>query len=187
MRKLIQFLLLLLVLQGCKKESPKKLQDIVNNPKIPDEVIFIEVAKKIFKNQFKELKFESKDNKKVVYIDYGGNSALTFRQSTDYVKEHMKITAKYALKYFQILKNRKLETLVLSIVKPLYVKEEEINKEVIEEFEIFRVRIEFEELEKIPEWEKIDTEDPNFEDVYMEKIIQKWKVELNEFKRIELK
>lgn len=187
-------LLLFLSLNACKKGKRYQPEQLASNPNIPSEVAFIEVAKQIFGNEFKEGKIEKEKEGYHVSIEFGGKTALTFLTEGKYEKELKLVTALYAVKYFRYMEQRNLESLTLSLVKPYYIHHEEINQEVIQDFEVFRVRLEKNDMEKVQGWKEIPLEFSKEKAEVKEEVLKVleninllWKIELDEFKRVELK
>ncbi|MCB1142080.1 MAG: hypothetical protein H7A24_09275 [Leptospiraceae bacterium] len=193
MKHLIFGLILLLSLLNCKKNPDSQIEKLIQNPGIKDEVVIIEVTKQILKSQFKEIRVEKTDEKFNVLIDFGGSTALTFQEKKVYEKEMKLLTAKYMIELFYYLSSRKTDKLTLSLVKPFYIHEPQINKDVIQEFEVFRTSLDLATLDTIEGWRDWDTkawnhkgEDQDRLVEQLNKVISIWKVELNEFGRIEL-
>ena len=95
--------------------------------------------------------------------------------------------------YANASKKRNLDNMRISVVKPYYVKEPEAKKEVTEEFEVFRASISVSELEKITGWnnqkllsDNRNINNPNVIETFNQ-VRLRWKIELNELSRIELK
>ena len=178
---------------ACKKKENLPI-NIVDDPKIPDEIYLIELSKKILLQNFKEAKVEKSKDGSSLILEYGGSSALSFRNQDTYEKEMKLITANYLLKFIRYTSTRNLKLITISLVKPYYVNEESIKKEVIEEFEVYRVSIETEKTKNIKDidlidLENVDTKSPEWESKVkvLEEIINIWKVELNDLRRIEIK
>ena len=178
---------------ACKKKENLPI-NIVDDPKIPDEIYLIELSKKILLQNFKEAKVEKSKDGSSLILEYGGSSALSFRNQDTYEKEMKLITANYLLKFIRYTSTRNLKLITISLVKPYYVNEESIKKEVIEEFEVYRVSLETEKTKNIKDidlvdLENVDTKSPEWESKVkvLEEIIKIWKVELNDLRRIEIK
>lgn len=181
--------ILIFSLGNCKKIGRPDLEEIAANPKFSDEYVFAEVAKKVFGNQLKEFRYATENGKKIVSIEFGANSALTFQISDNYEKDHKLVMAAYQVRFLQPLQKRSPDVLVMSLVKPFYVKEEQVGKELIEEFEIFRARLEINPFSKIPDVYSVNpntNEEKEKKLQILEEVQKLWKIELNEFKRIEL-
>ena len=102
-------------------------------------------------------------------------------------------TVRFILMYANASKKRNLDNMRISVVKPYYVKEPDAKKEVTEEFEVFRASISVSELEKITGWnnqkllsDNRNINNPNVIETFNQ-VRLRWKIELNELSRIELK
>ena len=192
------FIILLFIFFGysCshKDAKNKEIEALQNNKNITDEESLYGIAKIIFGDSLKSFKTEKNENgKQNVIIDYGGNRAYTFYSEGNYTERIQLDTARYILLFSQSGKIRNLDALRISVVKPYYVKEPDAKKEVTEEFEVFRVSVLISEIEKIPNWENAkllrDNKNINNSNVteFLNQVRLKWKIELNELNRIELK
>jgi hypothetical protein len=177
-----------------KDSNRKEIEALQNNKNISDEESLYGLAKIIFGDSLKSFKTEKNPNgKQNVTIDYGGNRAYTFYSEGNYTERIQLDTARYILLFFQAAKIRNLEELRLSVVKPYFVKEPNAKKETTEEFEVFRVHISLSEIEKISSWDNAkllrDNKNSNNSNVaeFLNQVRLKWKIELNELNRIELK
>ena len=186
-------LIVYIAFSTCKKKEELPLI-IIDDPKIPDEVYLIELSKKILLQNYKEAKVEKTKDGNFLVLEYGGSSALSFRDQDTYQKEMKLITANYLLKFIRYTKSRNLKLITISIVKPYYVNEESIKREVIEEFEVYRVSLEIENTKNIKDidiidLENVNTKSPEWESKLkvLEEIIKSWRVELNDLRRIEVK
>jgi hypothetical protein len=186
-------LIVYIAFSTCKKKEELPLS-IIDDPKIPDEVYLIELSKKILLQNYKEAKVEKTKDGNFLVLEYGGSSALSFRDQDTYQKEMKLITANYLLKFIRYTKSRNLKLITISIVKPYYVNEESIKREVIEEFEVYRVSLEIENTKNIKDidiidLENVNTKSPEWESKLkvLEEIIKSWRVELNDLRRIEVK
>ncbi len=190
---LTTLLILYIAFATCKKKDTTTI-NITDDPKIPDEIYLIEISKKILLQEYKEAKVEKTKDGIFLILEYGGSSALSFRSQETYEREVKLITANYLLQFIRYTKNRNLKVITISLVKPYYVKEETIKREVIEEFEVFRVSLDVEKAKSVKDIESIDlqnmdTKSPEWETKVkvLEEIIKSWKVELNDLRRIEVK
>jgi hypothetical protein len=180
--------IIIISFSSCKKSGRILLEEIANNPQYSDEFVYSEIAKRVFGNQLKGFRYDEEGKK--ISIEFGENSALTFQNPDNYERDHKLVLAVYQVRYLQPLQQRMPNVLVMSLVKPFYVMEEKVNREIIEEFEIFRVRLDIKQFSQIKD---IYSVNPNTSDEkekkirILDEIINLWKVELNEFKRIELK
>jgi hypothetical protein len=129
-----------------------------------------------------------------ISLEFGGTSALSFRSQESFEREMHLLTAFYGLKIIKLSSKRKVSKIILSIVKPFYVREESIKKEVIEEFEIFRVSLIPIQVKQLDNFEAAPIESISIEGKegelqlnILNSIIKNWKVELNEIHRVEIK
>lgn len=176
----------------------KKKQDSGYLPEdksgIPDEIQLLEVSKWLFKEEFREAKIEKTPDGVNLFIEYGGKSALSFRKAESYEIEMKFMTAFYIWKFVRATEKRPIHLLTISLVKPFYVRDESLKKELIEDFEVFRVSIDPSLVKKL-EYYKTDDFSPildinsntDLRVILLGKLITTWKVELNEFRRVELK
>ncbi len=179
--------------QACEKKN-KESVFLEDNLKTPDEIFLVDLSKKVLKDQFKEAKVEKTPEGIHLYLEFGGSSALSFRSQENFEREMHLTTAFFALKMNRLSSKRNIRQFTISIVKPFYVREESIKKEVIEEFEIFRVSIDPLQVKQIEKFKEVNIESLSIEgsggeiqlDV-LNSIIKNWKVELNEIYRVEIK
>lgn len=192
MAKFFSILLILYIAFSACKKKPGT-EGIQDNPESPDEVQILKVSKTIFGDEFREAKIEKLPEGNHVFIEYGGKSALSFRNPDTYEMETRVITAYYCWKFIRSTESRKIRSLTVSLVKPFYVRDETVKKELLEEFEVFRVKVEPERIQKLEDYKMEILLPTNLQDgsdpklLFLRKLIETWSVELNEFKRIELK
>ena len=193
MYKFLTILILVYIaFSTCKKKSDD-FENFSDNPKIPPEIFLVELSKKIFKDEWKETKVEKVSSGLEVLIEFGGKSALSFRSQDSFENEMKYITADYIWKFLRYSSARDIKLLKLSLTKPFYVNEETIKKEVIEEFEVFRVSVDPLEIKIISDFQTLQltpiatSEKDSKRFKVLDEIIKRWKVELNEFKRVEIK
>jgi hypothetical protein len=192
MKRLLIVLLILAFLVQCSNKN-KELMKIIEDDKIPNEVAILEVTKKILGKEFKEVQVEKIEDGYKVFVEFGGTSALTFQKDENYEKEHKLRVAKYLIEILKYIEQRKVSILIVSLVKPFYIKDSETEKEIIQEFELFRSRVLLSELNKIEGWRDWNLDNwviagkQNDELLdNLNKVIKIWTVELNEFKRVNL-
>lgn len=185
-------ILVYIAFSTCKKKTA--FQEVADHPETPDEVQILQVAKSILGDEFREAKIEKLPDGNQVFLEYGGKSGLSFRNPGTYEMETKLITAYHSWKFIRNTESRKIRTLIVSFVKPFYVKDETVRKELLEDFEVFRVKILPEEIRKLENYKMEnpslpsnlnDETEPNL--LFLRKMIELWTVELNEFKRVELK
>nr|WP_167731712.1 hypothetical protein [Leptospira stimsonii] len=190
------FLLCIVVSTFACKASPKdQVQKILSDKQIPVEEKIRQTSFLLLGDRLKEIEIapgETSGSGNVrVTLAVGGNSALTFLGQKEY-KERMKLEiALLSFRLLQTLKNLPIESIRVSIIKPYYVKNS--PTESIEEFEVFRARMEKNSMKSIQGFETVDSfaadsydsPDPAVLDV-MVQIVQAWKVELDELNRVEV-
>jgi hypothetical protein len=177
-----------------KDSKKKEIQAYQKNQNISDEEALYGIGKIIFGDTLKTFKAEKNSfGKQDVTIEYGNNRAYTFYTEGNYSERIQLDTVRYILLYAASAKSRNLENLRISLVKPYYVKEPEVKKEIMEEFEIFRISISISDLMKIRDWDnpKLVNENRNANNANgietFNQVRLLWKIELNELSRIELK
>jgi hypothetical protein len=192
-RTLTIILLLYMGFNACEKKT-KEATVLEDTLKLPDEVFLIDLSKKVLKDLYKESKVEKTPEGIILSLEFGGTSALSFRSQESFEREMHLLTAFYGLKIIKLSSKRKVSKIILSIVKPFYVREESIKKEVIEEFEIFRVSLIPIQVKQLDNFEAAPIESISIEGKegelqlnILNSIIKNWKVELNEIHRVEIK
>ncbi len=193
------FILLILFMNiTCKQSTKNKIQKILSDRQIPVEEKIRQTSFLLLGDRLKEIEISpnfapdgSATGSLVITLSVGGNTALTFLGQKEY-KERMKLEAALlSFRILQTLKSLPIESLRVSIVKPYYVKNSETDS--IEEFEVFRAKMEKNSLTRIQGFETVDSfaadsydsPEPEVLDV-MVQIVQTWKVELDELNRVEL-
>ena len=185
-----------LFIVSCSKGSPnqKEILALQENSNISDEEALYGIGRIIFRDTLKSFKAEKNSSEKLdVTIEYGGNRAYTFYTEGNYTERIQFDTVRFILMYANASKKRNLDNMRISVVKPYYVKEPDAKKEVTEEFEVFRASISVSELEKITGWnnqkllsDNRNINNPNVIETFNQ-VRLRWKIELNELSRIELK
>ncbi|EMJ74006.1 hypothetical protein LEP1GSC034_0130 [Leptospira interrogans str. 2003000735] len=182
----------------CEQNTKNKIQKVLSNRQIPIEEKIRQTSFLLLGDRLKEIEISpnfapdgSATGSLVITLSVGGNTALTFLGQKEY-KERMKLEAALlSFRVLQTLKGLPIESLRVSIVKPYYVKNSETDS--IEEFEVFRAKMEKNSLTRIQGFETVDSfaadsydsPEPEVLDV-MVQIVQTWKVELDELNRVEL-
>lgn len=193
---MLRFILIIfLILFYCAQTQPEQAEQIVSNTSIKDKEAISQLANLVFGKTLKEFEISKRDEKNLqATIEYGGSSPLTFLSQKNYAKALKQETAKYIFRLLRYGNKRNLDYIRCSLVKPLYVNDPMLKKESVEEFEIFRIYISIEDLKNIKNWDKVDpfletSQGLPTKDVVevLKKIIQNWKVELDEFNRIKVK
>ncbi|ASV06745.1 hypothetical protein ACO2J1_13835 [Leptospira interrogans] len=199
--RLFYFVFILLILFTnitCEQNTKNKIQKVLSNRQIPVEEKIRQTSFLLLGDRLKEIEISpnfapdgSATGSLVITLSVGGNTALTFLGQKEY-KERMKLEAALlSFRVLQTLKGLPIESLRVSIVKPYYVKNSETDS--IEEFEVFRAKMEKNSLTRIQGFETVDSfaadsydsPEPEVLDV-MVQIVQTWKVELDELNRVEL-
>jgi len=176
-----------------KKENQEDIQKYINNPNISDEEALYGISKVIFKDSLKSFKSEKNSTgKQDITIEYGGNRAYTFYSDGNYSERIQFDTVRYILLLFQSGEKRNLDTLRISLVKPFFVKEPDAKKELTEEFEVFRVSMIYSDIIQVPNWNNSqminDKKGLNSKVTELfNQVRLRWKIELDELSRIELK
>lgn len=189
---------ILLASTGCKPSAKDQIQKVLSDHRIPVEEKIRQTSFLLLGDRLKEIEISpgvSPDGTTTdavrVTLSVGGNSALTFLGQKEY-KERMKLeVALLSFRLLQTLKNLPIESFRVSIVKPYYVKNSPTDS--IEEFEVFRAKMEKNSLMEIKGFETVDSfaadsydsPEPAVLDV-MVQIVQSWKVELDELNRVEV-
>lgn len=193
------FILSILFTNITREQNTKnKIQKVLSNRQIPVEEKIRQTSFLLLGDRLKEIEISpnfapdgSATGSLVITLSVGGNTALTFLGQKEY-KERMKLEAALlSFRVLQTLKGLPIESLRVSIVKPYYVKNSETDS--IEEFEVFRAKMEKNSLTRIQGFETVDSfaadsydsPEPEVLDV-MVQIVQTWKVELDELNRVEL-
>ena len=185
-----------LFIVSCSKSNSnqKEILAFQENSNISDEEALYGISRIIFGDTLKSFKAEKNSSEKQdVTIEYGGNRAYTFYTEGNYTERIQFDTVRFILMYANASKKRNLDNMRISVVKPYYVKEPDAKKEVTEEFEVFRASISVSELEKITGWnnqkllsDNRNINNPNVIETFNQ-VRLRWKIELNELSRIELK
>lgn len=179
----------------CKKEDKyMDVEKFTQNQSISDEEALYGIAKILFADSLKSFKSErNAEGKQDITIEYGGNRAYTFHSEENYSEKIQFDIVRYILIYSKPAQKRNLSSLRISLVKPYYVKEPDVKKEITEEFEVFRASISLSDLIKVPDWDnskllqdKRNVNNPKIVELFNQ-VRLKWKIEMNELNRIELK
>lgn len=176
----------------CKQKSTN-LESISLDSKLTDDKAIELIVQNVYSTTLKSLKIEkTKSNQWKAFIEFGGSSALTFLSKDNYREMLERTVALNILKTFRLSKTRHLSSVRVSLVKPFYVNDPQLNKETIEEFEVFRVKYSLKKLSSIVGWDSVKLENENStvsEQAIpiLDEIRKGWKVELNEVHRVEVK
>lgn len=194
MRFIIIFIIILLFPECGEDKRFVELEKIQIDKNISDEEALVNISKLVYRDYFKKSYIEKKENSNYeMTIEYGGDRALTFLSKKNYSKDVFLTASRFILEMYKYSHNRNLSVIRLSLIKPFYLKDPNLKKEMIEEFEVLRIKMDYSELKKIIDPEKISKEDLNSSrpsDELMNTlklIIKNWTVELNELNRVEIK
>ncbi|WP_061224634.1 hypothetical protein [Leptospira weilii] len=184
---------------GCKPSIKDQVEKILSDREIPLEEKIRQTSFLLLGDRLKEIEISpsisptgDKTGTVKVTLAMGGNTALTFLGQKEY-KERMKLEAALlSFRILQTLKSLPIESFRISIIKPYYVKNSPTDS--IEEFEVFRAKMEKNSLIQIKGFETVDSfaadsydsPEPEVLDV-MVHIVRSWKVELDELNRVEIK
>lgn len=180
---------LLLVFTVCQQERSSQIDKIVNDAQISDNKAISEVLDLLFKDRLKGYDIQEMESGHLLFVEYGGNTALTFLSGEKYEQNMKKDLALQMWEIYYFLKNRKISSIRMSLRKPYYVN----KTDNIEEFEIFRAKIDQRELEKIISSEErppleMEVSEEEFAKLspLLEEIEKHWQVELDLFSKIEI-
>ncbi|PJE03740.1 MAG: hypothetical protein CK427_04505 [Leptospira sp.] len=190
---IFRIIFILVFFNLCKQEPQAELEKWVLTNQKADAIAMDKLAQLTFEHSYKST--EWKENGQL-FIEYGGSSALTFSDKKKYVPMILLDLARRTYRTFFYGEKRGLKELRVSLVKPLYVQNAEGLQNEIQEFEIYRIKIDEDVLQKVRTiWNKefpdsfVSDENgmPQGEQLEFLEIWQKnWKVELNQFSRIEV-
>lgn len=188
----IVFGLLGLGFSDCKPTQQESLEKWAKQTEIPQAQEMDELSRLCFEHSYRESSWDPQSH--TLTIEYGGSSALTFSSANDYIPMTILDLAKKSYRTYYYGSTRGLKILRVSLVKPFYTKNAKNPETEIQEFEVYRMRID------PATWSELGGKDlgPPFEvDSYnvpvgnfkeaLEKLVSRWSVELNELPRIEVK
>ncbi len=181
----IFFFLILFFCRPVNKDFLELENSTLNN-KISNEELSLKICKIILKEQLKN--FEYQEN--LIYINFGSNLAYTFNSSSKYSELIQFQIVRFILNFHYFAKKRNFKELRISYSKPFFSSPD--GKETVSEFEIFRVKIDLNELKKNNEIEKLKflsdeyKMNSNLREIFNQ-VRLLWKVEMDEIKRVELK
>ncbi|MCC5816016.1 MAG: hypothetical protein JJT78_14790 [Leptospira sp.] len=185
--------ILLISLNNCSPNQQKQFNQWTSHTESLSQASTTELAKIAFHHSYKESKWDNIDQS--LYVEYGGSSALTFSDSKNYKPMTLLDLATKSYRLFYYGNPKGLKTLRVSLVKPFYVKNAPNPETEIQEFEVLRIRIDTKIWESIRgndtlELYEIDDEDQLPSGKFREELnllMDSWKIELDEFSRIEVK
>lgn len=187
------FILNFSTINQCKVNPNNQLESWAKRPQPANEIEMDELARLTFSSNYRSS--EWKNEIKELYIEYGGRSALTFSDPKNYQSMMLLDLARNSYRTFFYGKKRGLETLRISLVKPLYIKNESREEVNLQEFEVYRIQIQPKHweiaLEKTGDKTLPDPYETNINDhpegkllKFLQNLPSIWKIELNEFSRI---
>ncbi|MEM7182656.1 MAG: hypothetical protein AAF518_17205 [Spirochaetota bacterium] len=187
-------LLATFILCNCQKDVSKAKQGVSIPQGLSDEQAIELICKQVYQAQLKQIKISKTPEGYYADIDFGGSSAFTFLNRNNYKSRVYALTALYLFRVMQAGKKYNLQTIRSSLSKPFHVKHKELKQEIVEEFEVLRVKSTREKLEKITGWNttsafsRTQNGGPS-QDVFkiLGEIPKHWQVELDELYRIEIK
>jgi hypothetical protein len=189
-QKIITSLTVLFAL-SCSPSTQEKLENWSKEDTNAHALDMDQLARISFHPSYRETEWDSET--RTLYIEYGGTSALTFSNSSEYIPLTLLDLARKLYRTYYYGKSRNLDKVRVSLVKPFYIKNENNPDSEIQEFEVFRASIDATTWNQLPSKGKahpfeVDNNDQpigNFRKE-LDHLIQIWKVELNEFARIEV-
>lgn len=177
---------------ACKDSQKNQLKAWEKKHSSSHQESLDQLARITFHHSYRDSKWDP--NSKTLYIEYGGSSALTFSNSSQYVPMTKLDLARKIVRTYLYAQKDGVENLRVSLVKPFYVKDIPEEEPEIQEFEVFRVRLTKTIWESLPNKENLDVFEVDEFDYpqgnffqALEWVTQNWEEELNEFARIELK
>ncbi|TGL63742.1 hypothetical protein EHQ64_05070 [Leptospira sarikeiensis] len=184
------------LLNDCSKSPQEKVKTVLANAQLSEEDKIKMAAFSLFGERLKEIDItkvdDTKGTKYEIYLGFGGTSALTFLGSDQYANQMKLELALGTYRFLQCLKGFRIGKYRMSLIKPFFIKNGEARG--AEEFEIYRFRADAEELKTIEGFQETDSFASDNYDVPTEKVIEvlnriveNWKVELDQFARIEIK
>lgn len=182
----------IILILNCNPTPEEKFKSWSEPKDLSIEMQMIELANLGFGSTFRNAEWN--ENKNELYIEYGGSTALTFSDSKNYVSNILLDLSKKTFRTYSYGRTKGLKSLRISLVKPFYVKNSPDPESEIQEFEIFRIQLTEEDWDAAVGSSQVDAFQVNRDDYpegefleALEKLRSQWKVELNEFSRIEVK
>jgi len=179
---------------GCSPEEITKdeVLSVHANKQLGKEAAIDKLIPRIFIHSLKELKlgFDPSTKDSLLEISYGGSSALTFSSQKEYKTNTVMTHALYSAKTLFASAPYPISQIRLSLVKPLYVKDETNPDVGIQEFEILRISMDMKKareiLSKHSNVDPFSTEKSGEKErkAFLEDLIRIWKVELDELNKI---
>ncbi|TGN10179.1 hypothetical protein [Leptospira ilyithenensis] len=190
----VSLFLVFCTLLGCSPSgvNKEKIAAIHAKKQIGAEEATAQLIPLIFEYELKEWKITTDPVSKyqLLEVSYGGSSALTFSSQKEYKINTTMLHALYSAKSLFAFSPYPISSIRLSLVKPLYVKDEAHPDVGIQEFEIFRTSMDMakakEVLNKHSKTDPFSLEKSEEKDrkVLLEDLVRIWKLELDELNKI---
>lgn len=175
----------------CSPSTQEKLEDWSKNTSMANAKEWDNLVKLTFDHSYRESRWNP-DNQEL-FVEYGGSSALTFTDSQNYVPRSLLDLARKSYRTYYYGRSRGIKSLRVSLVKPFYVKNSEDPNTEIQEFEVYRAYINEETWKNLSQNQDVNPFETNEYDLpegkfhnVLDELIKTWKVELNEFPKIEV-
>ncbi|MDF3818483.1 hypothetical protein P3G55_01150 [Leptospira sp. 96542] len=198
MHKLFQFLIGLwfgFTILFCSPQTTSKdrVDAMVKNNKEPLEVFAGSLLREILGNQLKSFELgTNKSNEKELHLYYGGNSALSFHDQSEYRDQTLSFHSLVQLRVVYGFLSFGIPEFSFSLYKPFYIKGETNPDVEVQDFEVLRTtipRITVQNiLEEHPQFDPFVNPKQNSQDweTINKKIQSQWKLELDELYRVSL-
>ncbi|TGK07443.1 hypothetical protein EHO59_04895 [Leptospira semungkisensis] len=181
---------------NCKQTPKEKVRAVLSNNGLSQEEKIKTVALTLFGERLKEIEvtslYDEQGPKYEIYLGFGGTSALTFLESSQYAIRMKVELALETYRFLQSLDGVRFGKYRMSLIKPFFIKNGASRG--IEEFEIFRFRTDGEELKKISGFYETDSFDADRFDspsgqvmIVLNEMMKLWQIELDQFARVEVK
>jgi hypothetical protein len=191
MKKLFLILFLLSIVNCQKPSLQKEIETLRNDTALGTEEKYHSILKLILKNELKEMQYSPKNEKEPETLEvlFGGTSGLTFLDSGSYKQATIRYISLMGLRIFEGIQPGPGFVLRLSFSKPFYVKGEQNEDVILQEFEIYRTgwnETDFQTWKKENPKAEIFTEKIELlgSGDFIENFQKKSKPELDEFKKI---
>lgn len=183
--------LFIFVASSCKDSPKSQLKAWEKKHSTSHQESLDQLAKITFHHSYRYSKWDP--DTKTLFIEYGGSSALTFTNSSQYVPMTKLDLARKLVRTYVYARKEGVENLRVSLVKPFYIKNAPIEEPEIQEFEVYRIRFTKKIWDLLPNKEQLDVFEVDEFDYpkgnfyqALDWVIRNWEEELNEFARIEI-
>ncbi|TGK01376.1 hypothetical protein EHQ53_08235 [Leptospira langatensis] len=181
---------------NCKQTPKEKVRAVLSDASMSEEEKIKAVALTLFGERLKEIEITSNQDeqgsKYDIYMGFGGTSALTFLESSQYAIRMKVELALETYRFLQALNEIRFGKYRMSLIKPFFIKNGATRG--IEEFEIFRFRTNAEEIKAISGFNETDSFDADRFDspsapvmIVLNEMMKLWQIELDQFARVEVK